>query len=201
MGPVQSLVSTTSRQFDTAALTKVSSVGALVGWIGTVVLGAGLHDFVSLDVLVLGISLFWLALTAGVAAYLAPGTPPALGQNAVWRYWLVASVLGIVVNVAAALLVTAGVVSGDPVKETAPMELGVILPWLLIYAGGYLLPAGYRRGSAALNTTERGIYGVAGVVSLLLAAVLAVVPTAHHAMILALAVLSVVPLLTLRYRG
>lgn len=81
------------------------------------------------------------------------------------------------------------------------MELGVILPWLLIYAGGYLLPAGYRRGSAALNTTERGIYAVAGVVSLLLAAVLAVVPTAHHAMIFALAVLSVVPLLTLRYRG
>lgn len=194
-------VSTTARQFNTAELTKLTSGGALVGWVGTVALGGGLQSVVSLDIVVLGVSLFWLALTAGVVAYVAPGTPSSLSQNVVWRYWLVASVLGIVINIVAALIITAGPVDGTPIKETAPMKFGVILPWLLIYAGGYLLPAGYRRDSVALNSTERGLYGVAGVVSLGLAAVIAVVPATHHVMILALAALSLVPLLTVRYRN
>jgi hypothetical protein len=81
------------------------------------------------------------------------------------------------------------------------MEFGVILPWLVIYAGGYLLPAAYNRTSRALNNAERSIYGAAGVVSLALAVVLAIVPTAYPVMVLALAALSLVPLLTLRYRG
>lgn len=193
-------MSTVSRQLDTADLTRVTARAAVIGWIGTVVLGAGLHSVVSLDIVVLGVSLFWLVLTAGTVAYVRPGTPSALGRNVVWQYWLVASVLGVVVNIAAALIVTTGTASGEPIKETAPMELGVIVPWLLIYAGGYLLPAGYERDSAALNSAERGIYAVAGVVSLLLAGVLVAVPSTHHVMILALTALSLVPLLTLRYR-
>jgi len=194
-------MSTTAGGFDTAELTKVSTGGAVVGWVGTVVLGAGLGSIVSLDIVVLGISLFWLALTAGVVTYVAPATPASLGRNVVWRYWFVASVVGILVNIAAGLLVTTGIAGGDPLEETAPMEFGVILPWLVIYAGGYLLPAAYNRTSRALNNAERGIYGAAGVVSLALAAVLAIVPTAYPVMVLALAALSLVPLLTLRYRG
>lgn len=193
-------MSTASRQFNTADLTRVTAGGALVGWIGTIVLGAGLQSVASLDLVVLGISLFWLVLTAGVVAYVAPGTPSSLSRNVVWQYWLVASVLGTVINIAAALAITAGVATGEPLEETAPMEFGVILPWLLIYAGGYLLPAGYERGSVALNSAERGIYAGAGVVSLVLAGVLAAVPAAYPVMILALAVLSLVPLLTVRYR-
>jgi hypothetical protein len=142
-----------------------------------------------------------LSLTAGVVAYVAPATPASLGRNVVWRYWFVASVVGILVNIAAALLVTTDIAGGDPLEETAPMEFGVILPWLVIYAGGYLLPAAYNRTSGALNSAERSIYGAAGVVSLALAVVLATVPTAYPVMVLALAGLSLVPLLTLRYRG
>lgn len=194
-------MSTTAGGLDTAELTKVSAGGAVVGWVGTVVLGAGLGSLVSLDIVVLGISLFWLALTAGVVAYVAPATPASLGRNVVWRYWFVASVVGILVNIAAALLVTTDIAGGDPLEETAPMEFGVILPWLVIYAGGYLLPAAYNRTSGALNNAERSIYGAAGVVSLALAVVLAIVPTAYPVMVLALAGLSLVPLLTLRYRG
>ena len=110
-----------------------------------------------LDHTVLGISLFWLVLTVGIVAYVKPGTPVALSQNPVWKYWLGASVVGIAINIAAALLVTTGVVSGDPIRETIPMQFGVMLPWLAIYAGGYLLPAVYRRNSPALNSIERGI--------------------------------------------
>ena len=192
---------TTARTLDTAGLTTVAAVGAVVGWIGTLALGAGLHGSLSLDLVVLGISLFWLVLTAGVVAYVRPRTPPALGRNVVWQYWLVASVLGTLLNIAAALLLTTGAVTGDPLEETAPMEFGVLLPWLLIYAGGFLLPAVYRRDSPALNRAERGIYGVAGLASLALAAVLAVDPSLYPAMLLALAALSLAPLLTLRYRG
>lgn len=193
-------MATSSGGFDTAELTRVSVGGAVVGWIGTIALGAGLQSAVSLDFVVLGISLFWLALTAGVVAYVAPTTPPSLSRNVVWRYWLVASVVGVLINIVAALLVTAGVASGEPIEETAPMEFGVVLPWLVIYAGGYLLPAVYKRGRRGLNSRERQIYGIAGVVSLGLAAALAVVPAAYPAMVLALAALSLVPLLTLRFR-
>lgn len=201
MGAIYNSMVTSSGGFDTARLTRVSVGGAVVGWIGTIALGAGLQSAVSLDFVVLGISLFWLALTAGVVAYVAPTTPPSLSRNVVWRYWLVASVIGILINVLAALLVTTGVASGEPIEETAPMEFGVVLPWLVIYAGGYLLPAVYKRDRRGLNRLERRIYGIAGIVSLGLAAALAVVPAAYPAMVLALAVLSLVPLLTLRYRG
>ena len=194
-------MATSSGGFDTAGLTRISVGGAVVGWIGTIALGAGLQSVVSLDLVVLGISLFWLALTAAVVAYVAPTTPSSLSRNVVWRYWLVASVIGVLINIVAALLVTVGVASGEPVEETAPMEFGVILPWLVIYAGGYLLPAVYKRGRGGLNSRERQIYGIAGVVSLSFAAALAVVPAAYPAMVLALAGLSLVPLLTLRYRG
>ncbi len=193
-------MATRSGGFDTTGLTRVSVGGAVVGWIGTIALGAGLQSVVSLDLVVLGISLFWLALTASVVAYVGPTTPPSLSRNVVWRYWLVASVVGVLINIVAALLVTAGVASGEPIEETAPMEFGVVLPWLVIYAGGYLLPAVYKRGRRGLNSRERQIYAIAGVVSLGLAAALAVVPAAYPAMVLALAALSLVPLLTLRFR-
>lgn len=194
-------MSTTTRTLDTAGLTKVAAIGAIVGWVGTLALGLGLGGSLSLDLVVLGISLFWLVLTAGVVAYVRPRTPPALSGNVVWQYWLVASVLGTLVNIAAALLLTTGAVTGDPLEETVPMEFGVLLPWLLIYAGGFLLPAIYRRDSPALNRAERGIYGIAGAVSLALAFVLAVDPSLYPVMLLALAGLSLAPLLTVRYRG
>lgn len=121
-------MSTSSRRLDTADLTRVSAGGAVIGWIGTVVLGAGLHSVVPLDTVVVGVSPFWLALTAGAVASVRPGVPSALSRNVVWRYWLVASVLGVVVNIAAALIVTTGNAGGEPLKETASMELGVVLP-------------------------------------------------------------------------
>lgn len=189
-----------SNKFDTARLTKVTSVGSLIGWIGTIAIAAGLQSVASLDHTVLGISLFWLVLTVGIVAYVKPGTPVALSQNPVWKYWLGASVVGIAINIAAALLVTTGVVSGDPIRETIPMQFGVMLPWLAIYAGGYLLPAVYRRNSPALNSIERGIYAVAGFVTLGLTGLLAVRPSLYPVMVLALAVLSLVPILTVRYR-
>ena len=193
-------MSTRTKTLDTAGLTTVAAVGAVVGWAGTLALGVGLRGSLSLDLVVLGISLFWLVLTAGVVAYVRPRTPSTLSRNVVWQYWLVASVLGTLVNIGAALLLTTGVVTGTPLEETAPMEFGVLLPWLLIYAGGFLLPAVYRRDSSALNRIERGIYGGTGLVSLALAAVLAVDPSLYPAMLLALVVLSLAPLLTVRYR-
>lgn len=197
---IYNTVDVTSGKFDTARLTKVTSIGSLIGWIGTIAIAIGLESITSLDYTVLGISLFWLVLTVGVVVYVKPGTPAALSQNIVWQYWLVASVVGIAVNIVAALLVTTGVASGEPIEETAPMQFGVILPWLAIYAGGYLLPAVYRRSSPALNSVERGIYGVAGLVTLVLTVLLAVMPELYGVMVLALAVLSLVPILTVRYR-
>lgn len=192
---------TASGVVDTARLTTVSSVGAAAGWVGTIAIGAGLYGTVSLDLVVLAVSLFWLGLTVGVVAYVAPATPASLTENVVWRYWLWASLLGIGINVAAALAVTTGIAGGEPIEETVPMEYGVVLPWLGIYAVGYLLPAGYDRASRALNSAERIIYGAAGLVSLALTGVLALEPELYAPMVLALAALSLVPLVTLRYRS
>lgn len=108
--------------------------------------------------------------------------------------------VGIVINLVAALLVTTGVASGEPIQETVPMKFGVMLPWLAIYAGGYLLPAIYRRNSPALNSTERGIYAAAGFIALGLTGLLVVRPGLYPVMVLALAVLSLAPILTVRYR-
>ena len=191
----------TSDRFDTARLTKTTSIGSLIGWIGTIALAAALNSVTSLDYTVLGITLFWLVLTGAVVAYASPATPQVIRQNLVWKYWLGASVVGILINVGAALLVTIGVFDGTPVRETLPMQYGVMLPWLAIYAGGYLLPALYQRSSPALNAAERTIYGGAGVVSLALTVLLAIMPSVYPVSVLALAVVSLAPLLTLRYRG
>ena len=190
-----------SNQFDTARLTKITSLGSLVGWIGTIALAAVLGSVTSLDYTVVGITLFWLVLTGAVVAYAGPATPQVIRRNLVWKYWLGASAVGIVINAGAALLVIGGVFNGTPIQETVPMQYGVMLPWLAIYAGGYLLPALYRRSSPALNTAERVIYGVAGALSLALTALLAVMPSVYPVSVLALAVVSLAPLLTLRYRG
>lgn len=200
MYEIHNTVSVTSDKFDTARLTKLTSVGSLVGWIGTIAIAASLQSVASLDYIVLGISLFWLVLTVGVVMYAKPGTPAALRKNIVWKYWLGASVVGIVINIVAALLVTTGVSGGDPIQETVPMQFGVMLPWLAIYAGGYLLPAIYRRNSPALNSIERGIYAAAGLIALGLTGLLAVRPGLYPVMVLALAVLSLAPIFTVRYR-
>ncbi len=92
--------------------------------------------------------LFWL-----VSSCTPPGDAGGNRQNLVWRYWLGASALGI------ASLVTAGVVAGRSVQETAPMRHGVILPWLAIYLGGVLLPAFYRRSGPTPNGVERDLRG------------------------------------------
>lgn len=93
MCKVHNTVGVTSDKFDTARLTKLTSVGSLVGWIGTIAIAASLQGVASLDYIVLGISLFWLVLTVGVFIYANPETPAALkkissGNTGSERVWL-----------------------------------------------------------------------------------------------------------------
>jgi hypothetical protein len=127
--------------------------------------------------------------------YARPGTPRAIRQKPVWTYWLGASALGIATNVGAGSRRTAGVAVRTAVQETAPIQYGVTLPWLAICAGGSSCQRS--NGAAVPQRCRTRDFAVGGAISL----ALAVVPGVYPVTALALGLPSLVPVLTLRYRG
>jgi hypothetical protein len=116
----------------------------------------------------------------------------------VWNVWFSLSVLGTLVNIGAGLMLELGYVSAmvEPIK-TLPMEYGVVLPWLIIYAIGYLFTAAHNlNNKVALTTDERAVYAVIGIASSVGAVVLFLNPDLSTLAIVLLTVLGVAQCVT-----
>ena len=188
--------------FNTNRLVLITGSLSAIAWIATLAVGFVLYDALSLGNLVIVITLGWLLLTLGVSYYLIANQQGNLLNVTVWKSWLALSVLASLVNIGAGLMLELGYVSTEvePIK-TVPMEYGVILPWLVVYAVGNLLTAFYNFDNrAALSTNERGVYGGIGIVSALGAGGLFVMPTLHTPAILLLVVLSFIQCITVWIR-
>lgn len=188
------------KPFATKELLLIASIVSFFAWLGTFAAGFVLYGTFSLGVLVMLLTLGWVAITGGAVWYASRNTPAALKTTFVWKFWVGISGAALAINLIAGGVVAAGLINTPAPITSAPMQYGVILPWLLAYGIGYLVTAGYARNDARLTTPERAIYGIFGIASLALGGVLAVMPTLHGPMLFALAVLSLGAVPTLYWR-
>lgn len=190
-----------STPFNTSQLVALSSIITAIAWAATLAGGFVLYSTVGIGTLVVLLSAGWLVVTLVSIWFMSRATPDALKQMRVWRIWAGLSVAGCLVNIVAGLVVAGGFVGGNILITTAPMEYGVILPWLVVYTIGFAATGlSNWDNRAALSIGERVIYLVLGVASLLLAGLLAMMPVLHGQMIMALIPLSLIPVVTVYFR-
>lgn len=188
--------------FNTNNLVLITGILSSIAWIATLAIGFVLYSMISLGSLVIGLALAWLILTLGVSYVLKANQQGTVLGATVWKVWFALSVLGNLVNIGAGLVLELGYVSQtvEPIK-TLPMEYGVILPWLVIYVIGNLFTATYNLDNkSALSTGERAIYAGIGIVSLIGAVGLFLMPTLHTPAILLLTVLGFAQCITVLIR-
>lgn len=178
------------------------SVGAVL-WFATLAFGFVLYDNLTLGMLVIVISVGWLVATALTALYVIKKSERSLINLNIWKIWLVLSVIGCLTNIVAGVLLEMNLFVDQSIEpiETAPMRYGVILPWIIIYAIGYLFTAFYKLDNGSLSKKERALYAFIGVISGILAIVLALNPSLHTPMIVALAFLTLGQIITIPIRN
>lgn len=181
-------------RMDTNSLIAITGIVGAVAWIGTILAARALLGHVSLGWIVIVLAAGWLLVTLGTAEYLRRHASRGLTNLFVWKLWLGLSVLGCVINIGTGVLLEANIAA------TAAHDYGGILPWLLIYAVGYVATAAHDLDNRALSSPERAVYGVLGVVSGILAGVLIVRPELYIPMIVALAVVTVAQMVTIGFR-
>lgn len=183
----------------------IGITGAISGvsWIATLGFGFVLYSYLTLGQLVIAISIGWLVVTAITSLYIVKKSEKGLIDLNVWKVWLALSVIGCVVNIVAGAFLEVGLFvdqGTEPIK-TAPMEYGVILPWTVIYAIGYLFTAFYELDNQSLSKKERAVYAAIGVVSGILAVALGLSPSLHTPIILALTVLTLAQMTAIPIRN
>lgn len=181
-------------RMDTNSLIAITGVVGTVAWIVTIPVAWAMLDHVSLGWIVITLAVGWLLLTLGTAVYLRKNASRRLTNLFVWKLWLGLSVLGCLINIGA------GVLLELDVATTIAHDYGGVLPWLLIYAVGYVATAVYEPNNQALSVAERAVYGIIGVLAVVFAGVLAVTPELYIELIVALAVLTLAQLLTIILR-
>lgn len=190
------------KPYNTNELVSLTGIIGAAGWIGTIVFGRVLYSSLSLGNLVISLSFGWLILTIGSSYYINKNTKDYVLEADIWKVWFWLSIGGIVVNIASGAVLELGLVSAESaVIETFPMEYGVILPWMAVYAIGNIATALYNLDNKkALSKSERIVYGLIGVISLIGTVALGLMPTLYRPMILLLILLSVAQIATIVLR-
>jgi hypothetical protein len=190
------------KPYNTSELVSLTGIIGAAGWIGTIVFGRVLYSSLSLGNLVIALSFGWLILTIGSSYYINKNTKDYVLEADIWKVWFWLSIGGIVVNIASGAVLELGLVSAESAAiETFPMEYGVILPWMAVYAIGNIATALYNLDNKkALSKSERIVYGLIGVISLIGTVALGLMPTLHRPMILLLILLSVAQIATIVLR-
>jgi hypothetical protein len=190
------------KPYNTSELVSLTGIIGAAGWIGTIVFGRVLYSSLSLGNLVIALSFGWLILTIGSSYYINKNTKDYVLEADIWKVWFWLSIGGIVVNIASGAVLELGLVSAESAAiETFPMEYGVILPWMAVYAIGNIATALYNLDNKkALSKSERIVYGLIGVISLIGTVALGLMPTLYRPMILLLILLSVAQIATIVLR-
>jgi hypothetical protein len=188
------------KPLDTDDMVLLTGVMSALGWLLTIISGYFLYSKLSLGLLVIVISIGWLVPTVGVSYYMKQKQKGSILSTRVWKSWLVLSFAGLIVNIISGISVEVLEFSG-PTISSVPMEFGVILPWLIVYAIGGLFTSLYNLDNKqAISNRQRAVYGIIGIISAAGGVVLALNPKLHAPMILLLIVLSLIQVVTISKR-
>ena len=93
----------------------------------------------------------WTALLISIVV-IGAVIPESLQQIRIWWFWLALSGAGLFVN-----LVTI------TIQHPALLSLGLLNPWFVILAVGFIATSLYKRDDPRLNRRQRGVFLIAGV--------------------------------------
>lgn len=179
---------------NTNYLVSVTSIIGTISWIATMFLGKSMLGQITIGKIIILISLGWIFVTVLTAIYLRHKANSSLVNLLVWKVWLGLSILGCIINI------SAGVMLENGIYPSFSYNYAVILPWLIIYAVGYLFTGLHDFDNKSLSNKERLSYVIIGIISGLLGGYLYLNPILYTEMIIMLTVLTLAQMVTIPLR-